>query len=91
LLNPTIVVEVLSPSTEVYDRGDKAEFYRQHEAIRELLLVAQDTKWIAHYSRQAEGQWLVTEITEQDAVVDLPSIGCTLRMADVYAKVKLPS
>ena len=87
LVNPTVIIEVLSPSTEVYDRGLKFARYRRRAALKEYVLVAQDRVSVEHYARQGV-QWVLTEATSLDAVVELPSIGCTLALRDVYDKVE---
>lgn len=87
LLNPTVLIEVLSPSTEAYDRGRKFENYRTLESLREYLLVAQDGPWIDHYARQDDGRWLLTPAEGLDTVVLLPAIQCELTLAGVYVKV----
>src|SRR5438270_13302248 len=61
LLNPTLIVEVLSPTTEAWDRGGKFEQYRQRESLQEYMLIAQDRPHIERFSRQADGQWLMSE------------------------------
>lgn len=87
LTNPTLIVEVLSPSTEERDRGLKLFAYRGIESLRVCLLVAQDRTWIEHWQRQGDGSWRVVEITDPKAVVDLPEIGARLPVAEVYANV----
>lgn len=87
LLNPTLLIEVLSPSTEQYDRGRKFESYRALASLREYVLIAQDRPHIERYVRQSHGEWLLSEANGLDASLELPSIGCTLALADVYAKV----
>ena len=87
LLNPTVIIEVLSPSTEKYDRGKKFQNYRTLNSLAEYLLVAQDAYRIEHYIRQPNQQWLLSEATSLDATIELPSINCTLSLADVYEKV----
>jgi Uma2 family endonuclease len=87
LLNPTVLIEVLSPSTESYDRGKKFKHYRTLESLREYLLIAQDSLAIDHYVRQADGHWLLTDISQPHSLVELRSIECTLLAADVYEKV----
>ncbi len=87
LLNPTVVIEVLSPSTEPYDRGRKFHNYRTLDSLQEYLLIAQDAYRIERFLRQTGGQWLFTDVTALDAVLELPSIGCKLAVADVYDKV----
>ncbi len=87
LLNPTLIIEVLSPSTERYDRGKKFEHYRALESLQEYVLVSQDRPLIEHYIRQPDGQWLFSDASGLDSTLTLPSIGCTLALADVYEKV----
>ncbi len=88
LLNPTLLVEVLSDSTERYDRGKKATHYRSVETLREYLLVAQDEYKIERYARQADGDWRLTDFRTPDARVELASIACVLELSEVYDKVK---
>jgi Uma2 family endonuclease len=89
LLNPTVVIEILSPSTERYDRGKKFQNYRTIDSLAEYLLIAQDTLRIEQYIRQPDQQWLLSEAASLDATIELPSIQCTLALADVYEKVGL--
>ena len=90
LINPTLVVEVLSRSTEAYDRGEKFAHYRCLESLREYLLLAQDRVRAEHYAREGD-RWVLTELSSLDDVLTLPSIGCRVRLADVYERVKLPA
>lgn len=87
LLNPTVIIEVLSPSTEQYDRGRKFRNYRLLDSLQEYVLVAQDSARVERYLRQADGQWLFSDTAGLEASVDLISIGCTLLLADIYNKV----
>jgi Uma2 family endonuclease len=89
LLNPVVIVEVLSKSTEAYDRGKKFQHYRTVDTLMEYLLVAQDSYHIEHYVRQADGQWLLSEATHLQETIHLPTIHCDLRLEDVYDKVEL--
>lgn len=89
LLNPTLLVEVLSQSTERYDRIAKSSYYRTLDSLAEHLLVAQDEVRLEQYVKQANGQWLLFECSTLDKVVELPSLGCTLALRDVYDKVSL--
>jgi Uma2 family endonuclease len=89
LLNPSFIVEVLSPTTEAYDRGEKAWHYRQIASLAEYLLVSQDRRHIEHYVRQADDQWLLSESDDLQDVINLPSINCALAMAEVYDKVEI--
>lgn len=86
LLNPTVLIEVLSPSTEAYDRGGKFAHYRKIETLREYLLVAQDQASIERYVRQGD-VWILTEAVGFEASVPLESIGCVLSLREVYDKV----
>ncbi|MBI1258949.1 MAG: Uma2 family endonuclease [Chloroflexi bacterium] len=87
LLNPTVIIEVLSPSTESYDRGKKFQHYRELDSLQEYILIAQDQARIERYLRQPSGEWLLTDAVGLEAVIELPSIECTLALADVYEKV----
>lgn len=87
LLNPTLIVEVLSPSTEAYDRGEKFAHYRRLETLQEYVLVSQDKVRIESYVRQG-AQWLLSEASGGDEMVRLESIGCGLVLRDVYDKVR---
>ncbi|MEO8611343.1 MAG: Uma2 family endonuclease [Chloroflexota bacterium] len=87
LLNPTLLMEVLSPSTEQYDRGDKFESYRALNSLQEYLLLTQNRPHIERYDRQVDGTWVLFEVSGLDTTLELPSIGCTLALADVYDKV----
>lgn len=91
LLNPTVIVEVLSPSTEAYDRGEKFWHYRQLESLVEYVLVAQDRRRIEHYVRQPDGQWLLSESSSLEDTVQLLSIDCRLSLAEVYDKADIAS
>jgi Uma2 family endonuclease len=84
-----LIVEVLSKSTRNYDRGEKFRCYRSLPSFREYLLLEQDAIQAEHYVRQPDGSWLMREWTGADTVVRLESIGCELRLGDVYAKTTL--
>ena len=86
LLNPTVVVEVLSPSTEAKDRGEKFLRYRQIDSLTDYLLVAQNERRVEQFTKQSDGSWRLVEIVDAGAV-QIDSIGCTLTLADAYNKV----
>ena len=90
LLNPTLIVEILSPSTETYDRGEKFEHYQQIASLKDYILISQDKVHIEHYCRQETG-WLQTEFAELEDVLSLRSIDCELRLQDVYRRVEVAS
>jgi Uma2 family endonuclease len=87
LLSPTIVVEVLSPSTELYDRGFKFQHYQQIESLREYVLVSQKRPRVEHFQRQPDGRWLFTVTQGLDEVLALPALGCELALRVIYQHV----
>jgi Uma2 family endonuclease len=89
LLNPLVVIKVLSPSTEDYDRGKKFELYRQLPSLREYLVVAQDRVFVEHHVRQDDGSWRLTDHHGISQTLELLSINCCLSLIDVYDKVEL--
>jgi len=89
LLNPILIVEVLSDSTEAHDRGRKFEHYRKLGSLVEYVLIAQNRPHIESYRRQADQQWLLTECSDFDGTLRLLSIDCDLALAEVYDKVEL--
>lgn len=88
LLNPRIIIEVLSSSTEAYDRGKKFVHYGTIESLTECLLVAQDQPRVEQYIRQSSGDWLLHDAAALDETIRLPSIGCELKLAEVYDRVE---
>ncbi len=82
LLNPRVIVEVLSPSTEWYDRGAKTSHYRQRETVQEIVLVDPIKRNIDHYRRISANEWRVVNLTEGDLVLE--SIGATLPLAAIF-------
>jgi Uma2 family endonuclease len=91
LLNPTVIVEVLSPTTEAYDRGRKFEHYRTIESLREYLLVSSDRIHADLFTRQADGSWNLTSANGPEDAIKLQSIDCRLNLADLYEKVEFAS
>jgi Uma2 family endonuclease len=89
ILNPHLVVEVLSPSTEDYDRGDKWEHYRQIPSLQHYLLIAQDRRFVEHYYRVGDA-WRHSEITEPGSVVCLTGLSCQLKIDEIYESVEAP-
>ena len=86
LLNPILVIEVLSPSTEAYDRGEKFAHYQKLASLREYILVSQDRIRVEHY-RLAETQWVQTEFHTPEDVLSLGAIECELLLRDIYRQV----
>jgi Uma2 family endonuclease len=85
--NPTLIVEVLSKSTKDYDRGENFENCRTINSLKEYLLIAQDRPHVEHHLRQPDDKWLLSETSDLKGVIELPTIGCSLALAEVYDKV----
>ena len=89
LLNPIVIVEVLSPSTEAYERGEKFAHYRQLQSLQEYILVSQDKVRVEHYFRQAT-QWILTDFQKLEQQLPLTSIQCKLPLQEIYERVPFP-
>ncbi len=87
VLNPCLIVEVLSKSTESYDRGDKFLYYRSISEFKEYLLVSQSEYYIEHYRKTGEGQWLLQEYRGNEAEIALESVGVSLVVNNIYEMV----
>lgn len=85
--NPTLVIEVLSKSTEGYDRGDKFRQYRKIETLREYVMISQDTPAIETCFRDTDGRWVIDSFTEIDGVLHLKSLDVLIPLAEIYAGV----
>lgn len=88
LINPTLILEILSPSTEAYDRGQKFRNYRLLPSLREYILVAQDSPRIERYHLLKDDIWSFIEVAGLDSSIELLSIDCTLPLAEVYEDVE---
>jgi Uma2 family endonuclease len=91
LVNPQLLVEVLSPSTEAYDRGDKFSHYKSIPTLREYLLVAQHRPHVTHLFKQDDGQWIHAEANDLEASVHLDSLDCELPLSEIYRDVTFDS
>lgn len=89
LTNPHVIFEVLSPSTEHYDRGEKAFHYRRIKSLTDLVFIEQRRVRIEHYHREGDG-WLLTDITDIDNVLKLVSLGIELPINEIYRDVEFP-
>ena len=89
LVNPAVVFEVLSGSTEAYDRGANFGHYRRIPSLAEYVLVAQDEPHIDHYRRLETGQWLLTEYEGGATVAVFPALGCEIPLGEIYQNVDL--
>ena len=84
ILNPCLIIEVLSPSTSGYDRGDKFRYYRSIPQLNQYLLVSQGEILIESYSKTSENNWLLQEYTPARGIISLDSLGISLNLADIY-------
>jgi Uma2 family endonuclease len=87
ITNPKVIIEVLSKSTEAYDRGDKFAHYRQLEEITDYLLVTQERKRVEHYVKQSDYQWLLTVFENESEALIIEGIDCRLTLAEIYENV----
>lgn len=88
LLNPALIVEVLSPTTEAFDRGQKFAHYRSLPSLTDYLLVAQDRIEVEHFARREQGRWLLTAASRREDTVELPTLGARLALAQIYERVQ---
>ena len=86
LLNPTVLVEILSPSTEAYDRGTKFRHYRKIPSLREFVLISQDRMLVERYTRH-ENDWVLSEFSLPAEILQLESIDCQIPLDAIYVKV----
>ena len=88
LTNPILIIEVLSVSTEGYDKGVKFDNYRSLESLREYILISQDTKRVIRYAKQTDGSWNLMDFISDKTEIELTSTECNLTMEDIYDKVE---
>lgn len=88
LLNPVLIIEILSPSTEKYDKGEKFEYYQQIQTLREYILVSQDKIYVEHYKSQ-NTEWTLEIFSALQDTLIFSSIGCKLSLRDIYTRVDL--
>lgn len=89
LLNPTVLVEVLSASMEDDDHGKKFEHYRKVDSLKDYVLIGQDKYHVENFSRQADGRWVLWETDDFNETLLLESIDCKLTLAEIYARVTI--
>lgn len=89
LLNPNLIIEVLSPSTEAYDRGRKFQQYRTIPSLAQFVFIASDHVYVDVYTRDEGGRWILTSAWKPEDIVQLTSVECTMRIADLYDKTGL--
>jgi Uma2 family endonuclease len=88
IADATVLIEVSSPSTKYYDRSEKFEQYRRLPSLTDYLVIAKERFFVEQWVRENGNFWRFFDITDPDALIQLPSIGCTLRVADVYSRVE---
>jgi len=89
LVNPLVIWEVLSPSTEAFDRGDKFTYYKSIVSFKEYLVIAQHRPHVTHFVKQDNGQWDYDELNEISGNIHLPTIDCVLTLSEIYKSVNL--
>ncbi|MGD9561720.1 MAG: Uma2 family endonuclease [Pyrinomonadaceae bacterium] len=87
LLNPVLIFEILSESTESYDRGRKFKNYRSIDSLKEYVLISQTSPSIEKYTKHGDGFWMLSEASGIDSNITFESIDCTLSLTDIYDKV----
>ena len=87
LVNPQLIVEILSTSTEAFDRGDKFSYYKSIESFKEYLLVAQHRPHVTQYVKHGDGFWMQTEYNDLEDIVKLDSVPCEFILRTIYRDV----
>jgi Uma2 family endonuclease len=92
LINPKVIIEVLSPATEAFDRGEKFARYQEHlDSLTDYVVVAQSVPLVEHFARQSNGEWVIAATAKElSETVGLSSIGCKLRLSEVYDRIVFP-
>jgi Uma2 family endonuclease len=88
ILNPRVIIEVLSPTTEGYDRGEKFTQYREIESFEEYILISQDRPNVESLLRQPDGAWSIQNFTGRDATAKIRSLGVDVPMTEIYAGIE---
>ena len=91
LVNPSLIVEVLSDSTEAFDRGDKFSYYKSIESFTEYLLIAQHRPHVSQFVKHGDGFWMNLEFNDLSGTVELKSVPCKLFLSAIYRGVSFPS
>jgi Uma2 family endonuclease len=90
LVNPQLIIEVLSDSTEKFDRDQKFKHYKSIESFREYLLISQETYFVVHYLKHNEKFWMQTEYDKLEDIINLTTLNCDLTLAEIYEDIILP-
>ncbi len=91
LLNPSVLVEVLSPSTQNVDKGEKFDEYKQIATVTDYVLVAQDRMFVTHYVRQSASHWTVTDYEQPTDVLTFATLDVSISLAEIYRKIVFPT
>ena len=90
LVNPQLIIEVLSVSTEKFDRHQKFKHYKSIESFREYLLISQESYFVVHYLKHNEKFWMQTEYDKLEEIINLTTLDCELILAEIYDDIELP-
>lgn len=90
LINPTVLIEVLSPKTEAYDRGEKFAHFQRLDSLRDYILVAQNRPRVEYFVRHGDQQWLLTVADSLEDTVEVASVHCSLGLSEIYENVEFP-
>ena len=90
LLNPQMIIEVLSPSTEAFDRGAKFAYYKSISSLQEYLLIETRFSHVSHFTKQDENEWVNRDANGLDSTIALPTFGVDLLLSEVYLNVEFP-
>lgn len=90
LINPQLIIEVLSDSTEKFDRDQKFKHYKSIESFREYLLISQENYFVVHYLKHNEKFWMQTEYDRLEDIINLTTLDCDLTLAEIYEDIPLP-
>lgn len=88
LLNPTMIVEILSKSTLYYDKTEKLDCYLATDSVKEIVLVKEEEMRVEHYAKQTANQWVYRIYNSSDAVISLDSINCKISLSEIYSQIK---
>lgn len=88
VLNPALIVEVLSPSTEAYDRGDKFQAYRTIPTLRNYLLISQDRPWVEHYEKMDGNRWTFIDYTDIDSAIAIQQPTLEIPLKEIYRRIE---
>jgi Uma2 family endonuclease len=90
LVNPQLIIEILSDSTEKFDRDQKFKHYKSIESFSEYLLISQEAYFVVHYLKHNEKFWMQTEYDKLEGVISLKTLDCELTLAEIYEDIELP-